>query len=48
MAAASGVDEDDGEMVGRGVGDGVAGDGGSIFAVAFFEELDAASALSRG
>ena len=48
MAAAGGVDEHDGEIVERGVGHGVFGDGGGVFAVAFFEEFDASSAFPGG
>ena len=48
MATASGVDEDDVEVVGRSVSDGVFSDISSVLAVAFFVEFDPAEGFAVG
>lgn len=48
VAAAGGVDEDDVEGVGGGMGDGGFGDGGGVFAVALFVEFDLGGAGLAG
>lgn len=48
VAAAGGVDEHDVKVLRGGIRDGIFGDVGGVFAVAFLEELDTASAFARG
>ncbi len=40
MTATGGVDKDDVEFLGRGIGDGVFGDVGGVLAVAFLVQFD--------
>ncbi len=48
MAPAGGVDEDDVEVIGRCVGDGVFSDVSCVFAVAFFIEFDFSERFAVG
>lgn len=48
MAAAGGIDEDDVEIVGGCVGDGVFCDVGGVFAVAFFIDVDSSEGFAGG
>ena len=48
MAATSGVDEDDVVVISGSIGNGVFSDVGSVFAVAFFVEVDFGQGFTLG